>query len=389
MTAALTLKRRVRDWMKYSFDRRQLLSLVFVSSLAPAIRLLPKYNAQVAGSAGWISPLIALPILILYVLLLSAFMSERKCGEGLGELILRTNGRVFGSVVLSLSAAFLIFCCGFILRSGAERFICTVYPASGPWLFVAVMLALGTIAALGPIKALLRSARIFSPVLVAVLLLVLVFATTDVDPNNLLPLHKVAPAKMIMAAFPVVEIYAGMLAYAAFLEGHSERKRGRAAAYSIWLVPVCLLLTVLCAATIGSYGAALTERFSYPFFTMIRNITLFGTIERVEAIVVALWVLPDFIIFAMMLTVAAHSLRLVLGFVPERCEVPLVNIKNGRWLIPACAALCLGVSILLDLDSQRLNIYSEVAVPLANSAVSLVLIPLCFVVSKLKTHRSV
>lgn len=373
--------------MKYNYDRRQLLSLVFVSSLAPAIRLLPKYNAQVAGSAGWISPLIALPILILYVWLLSSFMQKRKSGEGLGELILRTNGRVFGSVVLCIAAAFLIFCCGFILRSGAERFICTVYPASGPWLFVIVMLILGTIAALGPTKALLRSSRIFSPVLVAVLLLVLVFAMITVDFNHLLPLRKAEPVRIIMAAFPVVEIYAGMLAYAAFLEGQSERKRGRTAAYSIWLVPVVLLLTVLCAATIGSYGAALTERFSYPFFTMIRNITLFRTIERIEAIVVALWVLPDFIIFAMMLTVASHSLRLVFGFVPEKNDVQLSDMQNGRWVIPVCAALCLGVSIALDLDSQNLKLYSEVAVPLANSAVALVLIPLCFVVSVIRGRK--
>lgn len=370
--------------MKINYDRRQLLALVFVSSLAPAIRLLPKYNAQAAGSASWISPLIALPVLILYTWLLSSFMQSRKNGEGLGELILRTNGKVFGSFVLFITAVFLIFCCGFILRSGAERFICTVYPASGPWIFVGVMLVLGTIATLGPPKALLRSARIFSPVLVAVLLLVLIFALTTVNLNHLLPLRKGEPVKLAIAAFPVLEIYAGMLAYSAFLEGQAERKRGRTAAYSLWLIPVCLLLTALCAATIGNYGAELTGRFSYPFFTMIRNITLFRTIERIEAVVVALWVLPDFIIFALMLTVASHSLRLVFGYVPEKSDVPMLNMKNGRWVIPVCAALCLGVSILLDLDSQNLQMYSELAVPLANSAVALVLIPICFVVAKIR-----
>ena len=155
--------------MNLNYDRRQLMALIFVSSLAPAVRLIPKFNTQAAGSAGWLSPLVALPFLVLYVWFLSAFLAERHSGEGLGEMIMRTNGRVLGSVVLGGMAAFLIFCCGCILRSGAERFLCTIYPAGNAWPFVIVMLALGLTAALGPRRALLRSARIFSPMLVQLL----------------------------------------------------------------------------------------------------------------------------------------------------------------------------------------------------------------------------
>ena len=131
--------------MKPDFDRRQLMALIFVSSLAPAVRLIPKFNTQTAGTASWVAPIVALPFLVLYVWFLSAFLAERHSGEGLGEMIMRTNGRALGSVVLGGMAAFLIFCCGFILRSGAERFICTIYPAGNAWPFVIVMLTLGLI----------------------------------------------------------------------------------------------------------------------------------------------------------------------------------------------------------------------------------------------------
>ena len=95
--------------MNLNYDRRQLMALIFVSSLAPAVRLIPKFNTQAAGSAGWLSPLVALPFLVLYVWFLSAYMADRRSGEGLGELILRTNGNIFGSFVLIATAAFLIF----------------------------------------------------------------------------------------------------------------------------------------------------------------------------------------------------------------------------------------------------------------------------------------
>lgn len=370
--------------MKVNYDRRQLMALVFVSSLAPAVRLMPKFNAQTAGSASWISPLIALPFLVLFVWFLSAYMAQRKNGEGLGELILRTNGKFFGSIVLVATSVFLIFCCGFILRSGAERFICTVYPAGGPWPFVVVMLALGIIAALGPRKALLRSARIFSPLLVVVLVVVLAFALTAVELDRLLPLSKGEPDKLGLAAVPMLEIFAGTLAYSAFLERTSEKTRGRAAAYSLWLIPVCLLFTALCLAAIGNYGAQLTARFSYPFFAMIQNVTVFRTIERIEAMVVALWVLPDFIIFAMMLIVASHCLRLVFGYVPETKEAPMLDMTNGRHIIPVTAAVITVVAVLLDIDSDNLVFYSELVVPLANMAVVFVLLPLSFLIANVR-----
>lgn len=373
--------------MKPDFDRRQLMALIFVSSLAPAVRLIPKFNTQTAGSASWVAPIVALPFLVLYVWFLSAFLAERHSGEGLGEMIMRTNGRALGSVVLGGTAAFLIFCCGFILRSGAERFICTIYPAGNAWPFVIVMLALGLTAALGPRRALLRSARIFSPTLVVVLVLVLLFALTNIDFNLILPLSKGEPDKLGLAAIPMFEIYAGIFVYSAFFERPRELCRRRAKAYSLWLVPVCLLFALLCAAAIGNYGSELISRFNYPFFAMIQNITVFKTIERIEAPVVALWVLPDFIIFVMMLIVASHCLRLVFGYVSDTGDTAMHDMSNGRWLIPTSAALMLVVAALLDMDSDNLNFYSHLAVPAANLAISCVLIPASYVIGKLRTKR--
>ena len=370
--------------MKINHDRRQLMALIFVASLAPAVRLMPKFSAQTAGSAGWLAPIIALPFLIIYVCFLSAFMAKRKSGEGLGELILRTNGKAFGSVVLCATAAFLIFCCGFILRSGAERFICTIYPAGNAAPFVIVMLVLGLLAALGPRKALLRSARIFSPLLVIVPVLVLAFALTNVELDRLLPLSKGVPDKLGLAAVPMLEIFAGIFVYAAFLERTHENIRSRARAYSLWLVPVCLLFAALSFAAIGNYGAELIARFSYPFFAMIQNVSVFHTIERIEAPVVALWVLPDFMIFALMLIVAAHCLRLALGYVPEAKEAAMTDMKNGRFLIPVAAALIAVVAAMLDIDSDNLNFYSQLVVPIANMAIVFVLLPLSFLVAHLR-----
>lgn len=369
---------------KYPYGRRQLMTLALVSSLAPGIRLMPKYCAEKAGSASWLAPTLALPALILFVILLSGLMLRRQAGEGLGELILRSCGRAFGGFALIFAAAFMLFYGGFILISGAERFICTVYPAATPWPFVAVMLALGLIAASGPGEALVRSAKIFAPVIIVVIVTVLIFTVSDVDKNLILPVTQASLADMGTAALPTFEIFAGMLTYTAFFEGGTVKDSGRARAYILWLLPICLLFTALCLCAVGSYGAPLVARFQYPFFTMIRNVTLFRTIEHVEAVVVALWLLPDFVVFSMMLYTAARVLRLVFGFVPEEKVGKMTELKNGRWLILVCAAAVFAVALILGRDTSLLDLYSETVVPLYNLAAVFVLVPLCFVVGKIR-----
>lgn len=370
--------------MTYNYDRRQLIALAYIASLAPGIRLMPRYCAEYAGKAAWLAPLAALPVLIIYVWLLSGFLSHRHSGEGLGELILRTNGKIFGGFVLAAASGFLLFCCGFILRSGAERFISTVYPAASPWSFVIVMLLLGAIAALGAKSALVRSAKIFAPVITAVLVLVLAFSLTDAGSASVLPISADDVGGILRAAVPMLEIFAGMLVYASVFENESPKESGRLRAYLRLIIPAGALFAVLCFACVGSYGAAMTARFSHPFFSVIRNVTLFRSIEHIEAVVVALWVLPDFVVFTMMLTAASHMLRLLSGYVPERGGARFFDMKNGRWVIPICAAISLGAVFYFDANPAKLPFFSEAAVPIANMVIVLVLIPICALVCALR-----
>ena len=366
-----------------AYNRRQLMALAFVFSLAPMMRLIPRQNAAEAGSGSWLTPLAALPFIIMYILFLSAFLKNRHAGEGMGEMIKRAAGNVFGGIVLFLVACNAIFYCGFILRSGADRFVSAIYPAATSLPFIAVMVILGFIAALGPKKAIVRTAKIFSPVLAAVLVLVVFFGLVSVDTANLFPLAEDGAMPILIGAVPVFNIYAAVVTYCSFLEDRSALESGRAKHYSLWMLPVTLLLTADIAAIVGNYGAPLTARLTHPFFTMLRDITLFGTIERIEAFVVALWVIPDFIVFATALTVAVKCLQLVFGFVPKE-DTHLTDMKNGRWLIPLCGAIAAVVAFTLSQDFAVMQRYSSYVVPTLNLAVSLGLLPLCFVIGKLR-----
>lgn len=369
--------------MKENYNSRQLRALTFLAFLVPVMRLVPKYTAEVAGSGAYLAPVIALPLILLYIYFLSSLLRSRNDGEGLGEMLLKTGGSFFGRAVLGITWVFSLFYCSFVLRSGADRYISTVYPASGPWVFVFVMLALALIAALGRKTALVRTAKIFSPMLLFVLIPVLAFSFTMADFRLLRPINENGTAALIKSAFPVLNVSIGMLAYSAFLEGGCEKDRYRAKNYILWFLPVCVLISVIIAAIIGNYGAPLTAELSHPFFTMIRDVRLFNTLERLEALMLALWVLPDFIVSTLMMFVAAYSALLCFGLKPSLGK----KLNNGRWIILVNAAIIAAVAVLLPSDERKMLMLSEVYVPIGNLILTAGLYPLCFLIGKLKNVR--
>ena len=91
-----------------------------------------------------------------------------------------------------------------------------------------------------------------------------------------------------------VDLIAGAAAVLCFpAQARAERGTGRAIA--LWMLGLSALLTLLAIAVTGSFGHELTAELSRPFFVLVRTLRLFNTLERMEALVVMLWIFPDFL----------------------------------------------------------------------------------------------
>lgn len=76
--------------------RRQYFALSSMAVLSPALRLLPREDTAIAGSASWLCGVAAYVPLLLFALLVNAMLNCRREGEGMGDLILRALGSVVG-----------------------------------------------------------------------------------------------------------------------------------------------------------------------------------------------------------------------------------------------------------------------------------------------------
>ncbi len=367
----------------------QWMSMASLFLLGPMLRLLPRAAAVEAGRASWLCALPALPLLLLYARFLAAFWEARPEGEGLGEASLAILGPRLGRAQLFVYALWLLFYGGFVLRCMADRLVVTVYPRSAPWLFTLSMGLCCLIAALGSARGLARTAKLLIPPVLGVLLLLLLVSLKSVRRDNLLPVTVFDAPGVARAALPVLDVLGLGLFLPLFFLGFVEKQeRALLPRIARWLLGECALLTLLMLSVEGSFGAELVEDLSLPFFTLVRNLVFFRTLERIEALVVACWIFPDFLLASLCFFTAQYCVRLALGEKPLYDHGGRLDFSRLRWLIPFCAAAATGAGLLLAPDLQSLRRLSERIVPALNLAISFSAVPLLWLVQWRKERKA-
>ena len=341
--------------------RKQFAAAIFTGLLSPLMRVLPRSSVLLAGKAAWLSVAPAFLALLALMALMNALRRALLPGEGMANLLLRVLGPWFGRLALLLYAAWFLFYAGFLLRSGAERLTATVYQQSAVTPFIVVMLALCLLAALGTLRATVRTAVLLRAILLMALGVVSVFSLSNLEPGNLFPLTLSDGPGIVLGALPILTV-GGVAALFSFLNAYVEP----AAQPVRWTVPplalFALVALLLCFEAVGTFGAALTARLSYPFFTMIRDVSIFHIAQRIEAVVIALWVYADFILCALLLRCAGEALRTLLGL-PKPEGLPLFSLRRGRWLFWLEGALAYAAARLIAPSAAELVIWTETRVP--------------------------
>lgn len=369
----------------YCFNRNQLLALCSVTLLVPALRLVPSLTANLGGRAAWLAvPVASILPLLAYIFFIGRFMSRRERGEGMAELIMRCLGDGTGHAALIIFALWMLLYAGFILRSGAERMVTMIYPDSSPVVFSVLTGLISVIAALGPARSLMRFAKLVQPVVLGTLGLFMLFALTSVDYKNLVPVTFSDTVPTLYASLPIIDAVGVVLCFSCFLEGECENQPQRFKSYALWLIPMLVIFMLLSITVIGRFGAELTALLTFPFFTLVRNLVFFNALERLEALIVSLWLFPDFLLVSALLYSSQQCLRCAMGKKAEYSGERRFDLSRGRWVIPICGVLSITAAILIAPDAASMTQWSERTVPIMNLAISFALVPLIYIIGKLR-----
>ena len=343
--------------------QKQFAAMILTSMLSPLLRSLPRAAVHSAGKGAWLCILPAFFFLLAMLALHRCFLRHLGPGKGYADLLLKWLGPVAGRLVLLLYWAWFLFYTGFILRSGSERLAAAVYPESAVFPFMLVVAALCLLVALGTLRAVGRCAVLLRSFLLVALGLILLFAAPNISRENLMPVPWMDYNGILLGSLPIAAI-GGLAGSFPFLMGYVEPLK-QPARKAIPLILATLAISgVLCIEVVGTFGPALTEKITYPFFLMVRDISIFRITQRIEAVVVVLWIFADFILCSSMLRCAHECIRAVFSLQnPER--EPLFSLKNGRWLLWVETGLILLSGVLVTRTAFQLEEWGDHIIPLA------------------------
>lgn len=342
-------------------SRRQLVALGFVCVLSSLIRRAPRAGVAIAGAGAVFSAVLAvLPLGLLLFLVLR--LEKRLCrGAGLEEALLASLGPVFGRAVLVIYGGWFVLLAGFTLRSGADRLITAVYPEAGNAVFCVFGLLACLPAVLGRIKPLGRAAMIFRIILLLALVPAIAFALPRVDLTGIW-MPQTGSLREIMAASLTFVHPLAISAFLVFLAGETEGEPGKGGALG-WSLCSSGLSFLICLVCVGTLGAELCAKVHNPFFAVMREVSIFGSVEHVEALVVSAWVLCDFVLVSVLLHMASRLFARVFG----------AKGRASAWL---CCGASLAVSLFCARTSAEFSSFYDSLVPVVNLALSAAALPL-------------
>ena len=355
---------------KISF--RQCAAAAAVSTFSPISRLLPKSGLEVAGKSCWVGVLLSfLPLLGLCFVVKSLLSGEER---GLCGAMETAIGKWPGRILSALLGLWIIFYGGFLIRSGAERYLSTVYKDEKLWFFIVTIAGVALIAALGRVRAISRMAQICAVILGLTLVVLFAFALPDMQKYYLLPVNVLDSGYIALSALPALNVATSWV-FITCLTGYVRPDTWRKGTLVSWAAYTVMLMLIVIVATVGVLGPELSAGQQYPFFALISNLKIFNIFERIEPVTVMIWVLTDMVFISMLMMSAGEAGKNMTG------------LSDRRWPVLVCAALMTAVAFFISGSAFQLTFISDRLIPIVNLLISAVLLPLLALVKKLRRRN--
>ncbi|MEW9699175.1 endospore germination permease [Paenibacillus sp. SI8] len=317
--------------------------------LATGFLSLPAISAQYARNDLWLSPLVASVsgfISIFVALRLHALYPKLTIAQYSELIVGRWIGKAIGIVVI----IFLVHITGIIVREYAD-FVTGCFLVKTPTLMVvSSIILLAAFAVRGGVELLARSALIFTPIFILPII-VLLLLIPDLDVTNLFPVLDHGWIPVFKGAATPQAWFSEFYLISFFLPSLSDPHKGKKWSV-ISLCAVVLSLTYVNLITLFLLGPD-TGIKMYPVLNSYRYISFGHFFENTESLLLAMWVVGNFIKIGGFYYAATHSLGAWLKMTDIRplvFPVGLLTIISSFWDLPNFSRMGSYISTVLPFE---------------------------------------
>ncbi|MDF2839457.1 MAG: gerKB4 [Clostridia bacterium] len=306
---------------KDKVSMRQLAMLYIITGFVPAIRFLPSYTALVAEEASWVSPVIAIIPIGITIFFLHKIFSRSK-DKSTFDIINTILGKYVGNFMIFIHLVWVLFLLAYYTRLHGERLVSAVFPSINITFFIVIALVVTSFVLRSGATAIARMGEFITPIVILMFIFLTVFLLPKVRIDALLPVYFNDTIPLIKASLGTFSLFS----YMVILLMVSTKITGKEKTAKTWIeagLVYFIMLILLIVMTVGLLGSTVTSRAASPFLIIAKQISILDTIENIEAIVVAMWLLSDAMLIA---TMALVSLNIMKYFFKLSDQRNIINI---------------------------------------------------------------
>lgn len=278
---------KMLDQGKISASQFSLLLFTLVSSTA--MLFVPAVTAESAGRDGWISILFLATIFGLMVAWVCTSLGQRFPHENIIEYSPKVFGPVLGHLINLTYIFFFIWTNAIIVGEFADFMIATFLPKTPRVVFAFIIVWLAAYAVRNGLEVISRLNQFLFPLLMISYLGLVVFVLSDIELTNLVPILENGVKPIIRGSLPPSAWRGEIVLMLMMLPNLSQLTKGRKASiYAVILIGIVLTLNTI--ATVGAFGAELSSHLTFPYFTLADYGQIAKVLERMEALVMLVWV---------------------------------------------------------------------------------------------------
>ncbi len=316
--------------------------LLVVLVSATAVIFLPAITAEAAGRDAWMAPLLATLPGIFLALVISA-LGKRFPGQTLIQYLQAALGSWPGRAAGLLYLFYFLHTNGIIIREFGELMTAIVLPRTPPLVFHVLILLLCAWAVREGLEVLARVVELTFPFMIFLFTAAILLTAGDMKLGNLFPVLENGLKPIIKASLPPIGWRGEIILLAMFLPYLARPEAGgRCAVVAVLFIG--LILTADAAANTLVFGPTVA-RLTFPTFTLVRQVSIANFLERIDAVLVALWVL------GMFGKICLFYYAAVLG------AAQLANLRSYRPLVLPVGVVLAALSIAAAENSREVTEY--------------------------------
>lgn len=273
---------------------RQTMVILIIQMLNMGILILPRVCVQRVGRNGYILPLLAIPIGLIYLLCITS-LTKRFPGETIYEITEKLLNSFIARILIYVLVIKMIISIGLELRLFGELISQVMLVETPLEAIILVMILSMSYLAKSGIEAVVRMGEILAYFIFIPIFFILLFMSTKMDYREIMPFFQVGREEIVSGTMQV-SLWFMPIEMLLIIGGLMKRpeqafRSGLSAIITIGIVEALFVLFTICK--IGP-TAALQD--IWPTLTLMRSMSMQnGVLEKQEIIMVIIWVFTTFL----------------------------------------------------------------------------------------------